>query len=94
MGKLLAELDLQKNVQEIRFLLVGHYLNIYKLDNQIQVLQKNLELTEEVIADMKVRREQGTVLKSDITRYELQLEQLNLQWRGRQTHAVLPTISW
>lgn len=76
---MLAELDLQKNVQEIRFLLVGHYLNIYKLDNQIQVLQKNLELSEEVIADMKARREQGTVLKSDITRYELQLEQLNLQ---------------
>ena len=41
---MLAELDLQKSVQEIRFLLVGHYLNIYKLDNQIQVLQKNLEL--------------------------------------------------
>ncbi len=28
---------------------------------------------------MKARREQGTVLKSDITRYELQKEQLNLQ---------------
>ena len=79
LGKLLAELYLRKNVQEIRFLLVGHYLNIYKLDNQIRVLQKNLELTEEVIADMKARREQGTVLKSDITRYELQREQLNLQ---------------
>ena len=78
-GKALAELDLQKNVQEIRFLLVGHYLNVYKLDNQIRVLQKNMELTEEVIANMKVRREQGTVLKNDITRYELQKEQLNLQ---------------
>ena len=79
LGKLLAELDLQKNVQEIRFLLVGHYLNVYKLDNQIRVLQKNMELTEEVIANMKARREQGTVLKNDITRYELQKEQLNLQ---------------
>ncbi len=79
LGKLLAELDLQKNVQEIRFLLVGHYLNLYKLDNQIRVLQKNMELTEEVIANMKARREQGTVLKNDITRYELQKEQLNLQ---------------
>ncbi len=79
LGKLLAELDLQKNVQEIRFLLVGHYLNLYKLDNQIRVLQKNMELTEEVIANMRTRREQGTVLKSDITRYELQKEQLNLQ---------------
>ena len=78
-GKALAELDLQKNVQEIRFLLVGHYLNVYKLDNQIRVLQKNMELIEEVIANMKARREQGTVLKNDITRYELQKEQLNLQ---------------
>ena len=78
-GKALAELDLRKNVQEIRFLLVGHYLNVYKLDNQIRVLQKNMELTEEVIANMKARREQGTVLKNDITRYELQKEQLNLQ---------------
>ena len=79
LGTLLAELDLQKNVQEIRFLLVGHYLNLYKLDNQIRVLEKNMELTEEVIANMKARREQGTVLKNDITRYELQKEQLNLQ---------------
>ena len=61
------------------FLLVGHYLNIYKLDNQIKVLQKNMELTDEVIANMKARMEQGTVLKNDITRYELQKEQLNLQ---------------
>ena len=79
LGKLLAELDLQKNIQEIRFLLAGHYLDIYRLDNQIRVLEKNIELTDEVIADMKVRREQGTVLKNDITRYELQKEQLNLQ---------------
>ena len=60
-------------------MLVGHYLNLYKLDNQIKVLQKNMELTDEVIANMKARREQGTVLKNDITRYELQKEQLNLQ---------------
>ncbi len=78
-GKLLAELDLQKNVQEVRFLLVGHYLNLYKLDNQIRVLQKNMDLTDEVIANMQARRAQGTVLKNDITRYELQKEQLNLQ---------------
>ena len=83
-GKALAELDLQKNVQEIRFLLVGHYLNVYKLDNQIRVLQKNMELTDEVIANMKARREQGTVLKNDITRYELQKEQLNLQLKRVQ----------
>lgn len=79
LAKSLAKLDMQKNVQEIRFMLVGNYLDLYKLDNQITVLNKNLELTEQVINNMKARRKQGTVLKNDITRYELQREQLNLQ---------------
>ena len=78
-GKQLADLDLRKRVQDIRFILVGHYLNIYKLDNQIRVLKKNMELTEEVISNMQARRDQGTALKTDITRYELQREQLNLR---------------
>ena len=79
LGKQLAELDLQKDIQKVRFLLLGHYLNLYKLDNHIKVLQDNIRLTDEVIANMKAKREQGTVLKNDITRYELQKEQLNLQ---------------
>ena len=79
LGKQLAELDLQKDIQEVRFLLLGHYLNLYNLDNHIKVLQDNIRLTDEVIANMKAKREQGTVLKNDITRYELQKEQLNLQ---------------
>lgn len=79
LGKLLADMDWQKNTQEIRFLLTGNYLNLYKLDNQLQVLQKNLELTEQILENMRARREQGTVLKNDITRYELQREQIRLQ---------------
>ena len=77
--ELLAELNLQKNIQDVRFLLVGEYLDLYKLDNQISVLRNNLELTEQIITNMKARREQGTVLKNDITRYELQKERLILQ---------------
>lgn len=79
LAKTLAQLDMQKNVQEIRFMLVGNYLDLYKLDNQMKVLEKNIGLTEQVIANMKARREQGTVLKNDITRYELQREQMKLQ---------------
>lgn len=79
LAKTLAQLDMQKNVQEIRFMLVGNYLDLYKLDNQMKVFEKNIGLTEQVIANMKARREQGTVLKNDITRYELQREQLKLQ---------------
>ena len=77
--QLLADLDLQKNVQEVRFLLVGHYLNLYLLDNQVKVLRKNIELAEQAIAHLEARHEQGTALRNDITRYELQREQLRLQ---------------
>ena len=78
LGHQLAELDVEKNRQEVRFLLTGYYLDLYKLKNQSQVIAKNIELTEKVIAQMKDRREQGTVLKNDITRYELQLQSLVL----------------
>lgn len=77
--KQLAEMDWQKNRQDIRFLLVGHYLNLYKLHNQIEVLHKNLELTDQLIANMQTRLEEGTALENDITRYELQRETLRLQ---------------
>lgn len=80
LGKQMAQLDSEKNRQEIRFLLVGYYLDLYKLSNQMQVLQKNIQLTDRVIGDMRSRHKQGTVLKNDITRYELQKEQLQLQF--------------
>ena len=79
LGQLLAELDLQQQVQEMRFLLAGHYLDLFQLDNQMLVLRKNLELAEQLIAHMEARLEQGAALQNDITRYELQREQLRLQ---------------
>ena len=78
LGQRIAELDVEKNRQEVRFLLTGHYLDLYQLQNQSQVIAKNIELTEKVIAQMKARRAQGTVLKNDITRYELQRQSLLL----------------
>ena len=77
-GRQLTELDVEKNRQEVRFLLTGYYLDLYTLQNQSQVIAKNIELTEKVIEQMKARREQGTVLKNDITRYELQQQSLLL----------------
>ena len=78
LGRQLAELDVEKNRQEVRFLITGYYLDLCKLQNQLQVIANNIELTEKVIEQMKACREQGTVLKNDITRYELQLQSLLL----------------
>ena len=78
LGKNLAELDVEKNRQEVRFLLTGYYLDLCKLSNQMDVVRQNIDLTQKVIDQMKARREQGTVLKNDITRYDYQLKSLQL----------------
>ena len=78
LGRQLAALDVEKTRQEVRFLITGYYLDLCKLTNQAQVIDRNIGLTEKVIAQMKARREQGTVLKNDITRYELQRQSLVL----------------
>ena len=78
LGKEMAELDVEKNRQEVRFLLTGYYLDLCKLDNQIEVVRQNIALTQKEIEQMTARRVEGTVLKNDITRYELQLQSLEL----------------
>lgn len=78
LGKGLAELNVEKNRQEVRFLLTGYYLDLCKLSNQLDVVRQNIELTQKEITQMKARHEQGTVLKNDITRYEYQLKSLEL----------------
>lgn len=74
----LAQLDKEKNKQDIRFLLVGNYLELYKLSNQSVVYRKNIEQTTRLLADIKAKQKEGLALKNDITRYELQLKTLEL----------------
>lgn len=78
LGEQIATLDVEKNRQEVRFLISGYYLDLYKLQNQQMVIDRNIQLTEKVIKDMEARCQQGMVLKNDITRYELQLMTLQL----------------
>ena len=40
--------------------------------------ESNIALTEKLIADINTKQQQGMALKNDVTRYELQMEQLKL----------------
>lgn len=72
----LAHLDISNQRQRVRFLLTGYYLNLYKFRNMLGVVERNIGRTEQVIKDMRAREEQGLVLSNDITRYEVQLQNL------------------
>lgn len=78
LGKEMAALDVEKDRQQVRFLLTGFYLDLFRLGNQLKVIERNIGLTHQVIDNMKARMEQGTVLQNDLTRYELQLQSLQL----------------
>lgn len=78
LGKQQAEVGVRLTRQQVRFMALGQYLDLYKIDNQIKVYEKNIALTEQLIADIKEKQKQGMALKNDITRYELQMESLKL----------------
>ena len=78
LGKRQAENSVRLTRQQVRFMALGQYLDLYNIDNQTQVYEKNIELTRQLLADIKARQEQGMALKNDITRYELQMESLKL----------------
>ena len=78
LGKQQAEVGVKLTRQQERFMALGQYLDLCKIDNRIKVYEKNIELTEQLIADIKAKQKEGMALKNDITRYELQMQSLRL----------------
>ena len=78
--------------QDLRFLLLGYYLDLFQLNNQRTVYERNVEQTQILVKDMKAAYRQGTALKSDITRYELQFQ--NIQLRLTATENEINKINY
>ena len=78
LGVQMADLARSDNRQAQHFLMVSNYLELYKLRNQARVYEKNIELTQKLLRDIRSKHSEGVVLKNDITRYELQLQNIQL----------------
>ena len=75
----MAALSLESERDKLRFMLVGYYLDLFKQKNLARVYEQNIVLTRQILADIKARYTEGVSLENDITRYELQLSNLELQ---------------
>lgn len=73
-----ADLTLQLTREQLRFMALGQYLDLFKIDNRAKVYEQNIILTQRLMDDMKAKQSQGMALKNDVTRYELQMETLKL----------------
>lgn len=72
----IAALDAQNNRQQIRLLIVGNYMEKRKIENQLKVFDRHIAQTRKILEHMRQRYRQGVALRNDITRYELQLQNL------------------
>ncbi len=73
-----AQVEAEQNRQNVRFMLVGNYLELYKLKNEAEVYRKNIHQTERLVADIRAKHTEGLAIRNDITRYELRLQTLRL----------------
>lgn len=72
-----------------RFMALGQYLDLFKIQNRMLVYEKNIELTKRLVADIQAKQQQGMALKNDVTRYELQMETLRLGLRRLQDQRAI-----
>ena len=73
----LAELDLVKDQQAVKFLVISNYLDIYKLHNQLQVYENNRKLAQLRLENVKKYYAQGIVTRNEVIRGELVLQQID-----------------
>lgn len=73
----LGELDLEKDNQAIKFLVISNYLDLIKLQNQEEVYSQNRQLAEERMKNIRKFYEQGMVTHNEVIRADLQLKSLD-----------------
>jgi outer membrane protein len=73
-----AQLNLEKNTTDIKFLVAAKYLDIYRLINQVQVFESNLKLAQNRLKNILTMQKQGMVTQNDVLRTELTISDLIL----------------
>ena len=73
----LAELDLEKNQQDVKFLVLSNYLDVYKLKNQEQIFLNNKKLAQERLKNILKFNQQGMVTRNEVIRGELAIKNLD-----------------
>lgn len=70
----MAMLSREEVRENVRMMLAGCYLQLYKLWNEQRVYEQNVVQTRRLIGEINAKHAQGVALRNDVTRYELQLK--------------------
>ncbi|WP_242917997.1 TolC family protein [Pontibacter liquoris] len=73
-----AQLTFEKNRADIKLLLVGRYADMYRLLNQRQVYQRNIDLARLRLQNIQNLYKEGMLTRNDVIRSELQITNLKM----------------
>ena len=73
----LSELDLEKNKQDVKFLVISNYLDVYKTINQETVFANNKKLAQQRLKNINDFYKQGMVTRNEVIRGELAIKNLD-----------------
>ena len=73
----LSELDFEKNQQDVKFLVISNYLDIYKIINQQSVFYNNKNLAQQRLKNINDFYKQGMVTRNEVIRGELAIKNLD-----------------
>ncbi|MDR3711337.1 MAG: TolC family protein [Puia sp.] len=76
----LSKLNYAQDKETIKILLLGRYLDLYRLFNQRRVYEMNIQLAKMRLKNISDLHKEGMVIRSDIVRSELQLTDLEVQF--------------
>ncbi len=73
----LSVLDLEKNKQDVKFLVISNYLDVYKIINQQSVFENNKKLAQQRLKNINYFYNQGMVTRNEVIRGELAIKNLD-----------------
>ncbi len=85
----MSDLQLQSTRADVRFSLSGKFLQLHKLLSYVKIYEKNIELMDTLMLNVRSKVEQGMVLQTDYDRYAIQREELVLQKREVEDAATV-----
>ncbi|HEY4651711.1 MAG TPA: TolC family protein, partial [Pontibacter sp.] len=78
LGQQVAQLTFEKNRADIKLLLVARYADLYRLQNQRDTYQRNIDLAKLRLKNIQALYDKGMLTRNDVIRSELQLTNLNM----------------
>lgn len=85
----IAQLNVDKNITDIKFLAAAQYLDIYRLIDQRKVFVSNLKLAKYRLKNIQAMQKQGMVTQNDVLRTTLIISDLQLAIRQIDDNIVI-----